>query len=84
MTPIQFFDAVRAYCAWGGCSITSYYRTPDHNAAVGGVAASRHQIWLGCDVVYDDPLPLPERQRMATKLGIKVVAESDHDHLQSF
>ena len=83
MTPTEFVDALRTYCFRFGGSVTSLGRTPAHNVAVGGVADSLHQVWLAGDVVYDAPQPLEARERTAARLGLRLVPESDHDHLQA-
>lgn len=83
MTPLEFHAALMAYCYRTRSSVTSYGRTHTRNAAVGGVPNSYHQIWLAADVVYDNPAPPPEvRQRTGSQLGLKVILEDDHDHLQ--
>ena len=51
MTPLDFADALRAYCQATSGSLTSWGRTPAHNKAVGGVTES------AADVVYDVKLP---------------------------
>ena len=85
MTPTEFADAIRAYCSWSRASISSWGRSPERNAQVGGNVESRHLIWLAADVVYA-PNPLPElavATRMAKKLGITLIREPSHDHLQA-
>jgi hypothetical protein len=83
MTPVEFFDALRTYCGATNASITSYGRTPNHNRKVGGVPTSKHQTWLAADVVYDTPILLPTRTALAGHLGLRLLDESDHDHLQA-
>lgn len=82
MTANEFFDAVRSYCARLSGSISSYGRTPKHNAKVGGVSQSAHQFWLGADVLYDAPVDAELARDTGRRLGLKVIRESDHDHLQ--
>ena len=85
MTPHDFLDALRTYCALTGASVTSYGRTPGHNAdpKIGGVKNSAHLYWLAADVVYDPPVPIPSvRTERARRLGLWLLAEGDHDHLQ--
>lgn len=82
MTVPEFVDAVRRYCALTDASVTSWGRTPKHNAAVGGVAFSAHQAWLGLDVVYDTPIPDERCREWAARMNLKLIAESDHHHLQ--
>lgn len=36
-------------------TLTSWYRDPMRNAAVGGVSTSRHLVGLGMDIVIDTP-----------------------------
>ncbi len=84
MTPAAFADAARAYCARMRGSVSSWGRTPEHNGRVGGALESAHTYWLGADVVYD-PWPRPDAakgQAAAARLGLTLLREGDHDHLQ--
>ncbi len=84
MTPAAFADAVRAYCARMRGSVTSWIRTPEHNALVGGALESAHLYQLGADVVYE-PAPRPDEAKgkaAAARLGLTLIREGDHDHLQ--
>lgn len=82
----EFWLAVYRYATRVRGSVVSGYRTFLRNRAVGGVAASRHLDGLAADVVLDEPLTHPiavdARHRLAADLGIKLVVEDDHDHLQ--
>lgn len=84
MTLGEFAEAVAMYCLLHGGSITSWGRSTKHNADVGGVPGSPHRFWRGADVVYDDPTSQADPQRLeyARRLGLKIVQEGDHDHLQ--
>lgn len=82
MTRGQFIDAVDAFCTLTGGSQTSGKRTIKHNAAVGGVANSAHLYGLGLDVTYDDPVDVGVATERARRLGLKLIRETDHDHLQ--
>jgi len=82
MTPEAFFSALRAYCGYFRASVTSYGRTGPHNIAVGGVRYSGHLLWLAADVAYDGSPPLEDRVAIARGLGLVVVVEADHDHLE--
>ena len=84
MTLGDFAEAVRAYALMTGASATSWGRTMKHNQAVGGVPYSAHRFWLGCDVVYDAPIPETERKEIGKRLGLRVLPEGDHDHIQAF
>ena len=82
MTPYEFRCAVFVYCVLTHASETQGFRTGLHNAKVGGVLHSPHLYGLGQDVVYDEPLPPLEADAVATRVGLKVIHEGDHDHLQ--
>lgn len=78
----EFAAAVYVYCMHMRASVTSWFRTPLHNSRVGGKHDSRHLIGLGADVVYDAVPLIQDRRALAEKLGLKLVLETDHDHLQ--
>ncbi len=83
MTIAEFAEAVSRYGMLMGASVTSWGRTSKHNTEVGGVAYSAHRFWLGCDLVYDGPLlSMSERMETARRLGLRLIVEGDHDHLQ--
>jgi len=64
-------------------SITSYYRTPKHNAAVGGKALSQHLYGLAADVVLDPGEDHLAFLQAAKVLELSVVVESTWIHLQA-
>ncbi len=82
MNPVEFACALIAYCFATKGSVTSWGRTESHNRHVGGVPHSKHQTFQAADVVYDHRPPLATARRRAAALGIKLLRESDHDHLQ--
>jgi hypothetical protein len=82
VTPHEFYDVLRAYCARFNASTSSYGRTMLHNDRVGGVPGSAHQFWLAADVIYDTPPPHAFRIEIGARLGLLVIDEGDHDHLQ--
>ena len=82
MTANAFAELLRAYCLSVGASVTSWGRTLRRNAEVGGVPHSPHLSWVGADVVYDAPIPIEQREAFAEALGLRLIAEADHDHLQ--
>lgn len=82
MTPLEFHSALMVYCYVFKASVTSYGRTDWHNSAVGGIDDSYHRVWLAADVVYDGKPGNGEKQRTANQLGLEVIFESDHDHLE--
>lgn len=82
MTPVEFTDALLLYCQGTHASVTSWYRTRAHNAAVGGVDRSPHCYGLGADVVYDPGGDQAQRATLAAELGLHRIIERDHDHLQ--
>lgn len=85
MTPLGFAEVLMAWCYHFRGSVSSWGRTPERNRTVGGVPLSAHQLWLAADVVYA-PLPAPPvvvATAMAERLGVKLIREDDHDHLQA-
>jgi len=79
-----FCHSVFLYCQSVNGSVTSWIRTPKRNSAVGGVFRSLHLSAEAMDVVVDDPLaPSPdERHTLAATLGLRLLIEEDHDHLE--
>jgi len=82
MTRAEFDEAAATFCALTGGSVTSWTRTVPHNTAVGGVKNSAHLYGLAVDVVYDTPQALPLTMERARRLGLKLIREGDHDHVQ--
>lgn len=82
MTAGEFAVALRQYCLMLDGSITSYGRTTARNKAVGGVPNSAHRFWVGADVVYDSPVDADVAKETGRRLGLFVLREDDHDHLQ--
>lgn len=82
MSPLEFWDTLRLWCAIFSASVTSYGRTLKHNTEVGGAPFSAHRHWLGADVVYDVPPTTETVTKTAERLGLRVIREADHDHLQ--
>ena len=82
MTRVEFVEAALTFCELTGGSVTSWKRTIVHNKVVGGVPNSAHLYGLGLDVVYDTAQPLTATMERAYRLGLKVIREADHDHLQ--
>lgn len=82
MSPLEFAARLIVFCTAATGSVVSWGRTTHHNAVVGGVPGSAHRFWCGADVVYDVTPPLDEAQRAARQLGLALLREGDHDHLQ--
>lgn len=64
-------------------SITSWRRTPRHNAAVGGAPASKHLSGHAVDLVLDDPSRTAALLAEARAAGLVAIPESDHIHLSA-
>jgi hypothetical protein len=67
-----------------GATVTSGYRTPEHNAEVGGVPNSRHLTNQARDLVPPAGATVAQlAAEMRRRLpGAKVIEESDHVHVQ--
>lgn len=82
MTVAEFAAAAMEYCALTGASVTSWGRTQARNRAVGGVPVSAHRFFRAVDVVYDGPTDKVQCRIIAARLGLLLLPEDDHDHLQ--
>jgi hypothetical protein len=82
MTRHDFVEAAVLYCQVTGASVTSWGRTTARNAKVNGKPYSPHLFWLGLDVVYDEGPVTVLRGDVADRLGLRLINEGDHDHLQ--
>ncbi len=60
-------------------TVTSGFRDPAKNAAVGGVPNSLHQNGDAADIRYDDKWP--ENKKYFAQNGVNVLEEKDHPHL---
>ena len=68
-----------------GAVVTSVARTPDHNAAVGGVGNSYHLGGAAVDFTPPKGMPLLELAQNIRKTlppGFQVIAEKDHVHVE--
>jgi uncharacterized protein YcbK (DUF882 family) len=82
MTALEFAARVLQLAVAVRLSVTSWIRSPRRNQQVGGVAGSRHLDGCAVDVVLDDPADRPALQRLADRLGLRVLDEADHLHLE--
>jgi len=72
--------ALRLWMFFAGIRVTSWWRSPWHNATVGGNLWSLHQFGLAVDVVPVNPAVLSQLRRIP--LAGLIVTESDHLHVQ--
>ena len=67
-----------------GTRVSSYYRSPESNRRVGGMPDSQHQLGTAVDLVAPfgefDPFVLDQ----AEAVGLTVVRERSHLHVQLF
>lgn len=65
-------------------SVTSWGRSEKRNVAVGGHLKSQHMDWSACDIVWDANArpPTPTLQMYCKSVGLEVVPEGDHDHIE--
>lgn len=82
MDPVQFLLALMQLYSKYPFSETGGQRTRSRNIYVDGVAYSPHQFWVGRDVVFDQPEPLGDLEPAARRLGLKIIKELDHHHIQ--
>lgn len=80
---IQAFAlAVYRYCVRFRGSVVSGFRTRSRNRDVGGKPDSLHLQGLAADVVLDFNGDDDSRHVAAFDLGLRLVIEHDHDHLE--
>ncbi|MDP3940549.1 MAG: D-Ala-D-Ala carboxypeptidase family metallohydrolase [Deltaproteobacteria bacterium] len=77
-----FALAVVAYRRGLNGTVTSWGRNAGDNKAVDGVPNSRHLYDLAADVVPGAGFTAERRRRYGHSLGLWVLVESDHDHLE--
>jgi len=82
MSYADFCLKVRVVCLLYGLSVTSWGRSRKRNKAVGGKANSWHLDFMAIDAEPDDPVELSELQYVCGRLGLEVVDEGDHFHIE--
>ena len=63
-----------------GITVSSWYRDPEENAQVGGVANSQHMLGVALD--FPRTRPNWEASRNLRARGFEVIAEGDHFHAE--
>lgn len=64
--------------------LTSFWRSPEHNASVGGSPNSQHLVALAFDFVPDDWAQAPAFLALAQQLDLVALNEGDHIHVQRY
>ncbi len=82
MSPLDFAARLLALALVSSLSVSSWGRTATRNRTVGGGALSNHLGWLAADMVPDDWKSLPRVQAFAKRLGLEVIPEGDHWHIE--
>jgi hypothetical protein len=82
MTVGEFAEAVASLAFIVPFSETSGGRSVKRNFAVGGQPLSAHLLFLGRDIVLDDPKDKTRLLLLAKKRGLAAVDEKDHIHLE--
>lgn len=78
-----FVDRLRELQKVNPFSVTSWWRTPRHNAEVGGKINSLHLEGLGVDCVLEPGRSKYVFLRDAQILGLHGLVEGDHVHVQA-
>ena len=82
MNPGDFAAAIIVLGQQFGGSVTSWGRTVKHTVAVGGFDGDPHTWWLGADLVWDQTPDRAALDLAASALGVQVLHEATHDHVQ--
>ena len=83
MTHHDYTDCILCLATRYDFSVTSWGRTAKHNADVGGKPNTRHLLFLAVDIVLDDATEIGLLTADATRMGLTVVDEADHIHIQT-
>lgn len=79
---LHFASLVYFLCTAFRCSVTSWHRTRQRNAALGGLDNSFHLEGLAADLVPDN---LADRERVAEAaraLGLDAYIDAEHVHIE--
>jgi uncharacterized protein YcbK (DUF882 family) len=79
---VAFMNALLTLKSKHAFSVTSWWRTPKRNTAVGGSANSLHMLGLAVDTVLDNMDDRVVFVADATRLGCEAIYEGDHIHLE--
>lgn len=82
MEYLSFCERIRILSDKFACSATSWGRSDKRNKQVGGHPKSRHLNWCAVDIVLDDEADKFRFTELAKTLGLRVVDEQDHLHIQ--
>lgn len=82
MTRREFQDAIETLHLRFAFSETSGFRTRLRNDVVGGVANSYHLSGRAVDIIADISVDMEALIGSAQGLGLEVIHESDHLHLE--
>lgn len=79
----DFAQQIAMLAAAFDLSVTSWWRSHKRNKAVGGKDDSRHLVGLAVDIVLDEGQDAVAFVKLAVALGLEVLAEGDHYHVQA-
>jgi uncharacterized protein YcbK (DUF882 family) len=82
MDPIQFVTVMLQLSEQTPFSVSSFWRTAKHNAAVGGMKTSHHLAAKAMDCVLDDRAQSTKLIAAAHAAGLQAVNEGDHIHIE--
>lgn len=82
MNVLEFLEAILTLRVRFAFSVTSWIRTYQRNNIVNGRPGSWHIYGLAVDVVPDSNLDKVDFVPAAEKLGLSVLDEKDHWHIQ--
>jgi hypothetical protein len=82
MTYLDFCIAILQLASVASFRVTSWWRSPSSNKAVGGHILSWHLVGMGVDLVPDTEADRHLIKAHAPRLGFDYIDEGDHIHLE--
>jgi len=79
---LEFCIAIRSLTRLHRVSVTSWWRSHEHNRNERGLPGSRHLDGVGADLILDQNEDRAAVMKTARSLGLQVVDERDHLHVE--
>lgn len=81
---VRFWTGLVEALRYEPVRVSSYWRDPARNRAVGGSPDSQHLLGLGVDLVFPSPEQARRGASAVRSRGLIAVHEGDHVHVQAW